>query len=116
MSIEFKSQATGPILMLNETAQQIFKIIGKEPTPQGIITVAQMDDILARLHEALERDALRPSKLEQIEQMIDHGKDISDPGLKEEVKNVVSLKQRIWPFMEMIQLSKQAGKDIVWGI
>ena len=116
MSIEFKSQATGPLLMLNETAKQIFKIIGKEPTPQGIITVAQMDGILERLHEAIEQDSQRTSKLEQIEKMIDNDKDEFDPGLREEIKNLVSLKQRVWPFMEMIQLSKEAGKDIVWGV
>lgn len=111
MLYKFKSQAAADVLMLQPRAEEILKIIGKEPGPQGIITVAQAGPAIAALkaeverREALKKEAPPPDS--------DQARDAPDGSSKEDG---VTLRARTAPFIQLLQISSAAGKDVVWGI
>ena len=56
MLYEFKSRATGTVVMTGPVAEQVLAIVGKAPGPQGIFTVEQMGPAIAALQAAVERE------------------------------------------------------------
>ncbi len=112
MLYKFKSQATADVIMLRESAEEILKIIGKEPGPTGIVTVAQIPGAVAALRAEIQRrEATTPSQrahddvANQVSDDTAHGTD--EP---------ISLRRRAVPFIEMLELSAADGKDVVWGV
>ena len=55
MLYKFKSQATADVIMLRDSAEEILKIVGKDPGATGIITVAQIPGAVAALKAEIER-------------------------------------------------------------
>src|SRR5674476_1494578 len=53
MIYKFKSQAAADVIMLQLNGDQMLTIVGKEPSPQGIITVAQIPVAIAALEAAI---------------------------------------------------------------
>jgi hypothetical protein len=105
MLYTFKSPATANLLMLEKSGAQLLTIIGKELTPQGIITVAQIPDAIAALEAEVARQEAAQGQPEdgptpESEEVVDH----------------VSLSQRVMPFVEMLQRSEDAGEGVVWGV
>lgn len=105
MIYKFKSQAAGDVIMFKANGDQMLAIVGKEPSPQGIITVDQMPAAIAALeaaivvHEAAVAErAQHPEKTVEVE------------------GDSVMLRQRAAPFIELLRCSAQAGKDVVWGV
>lgn len=105
MIYKFKSQAAADVIMLPLNGEQMLKIVGKTPAPQGIITVEQIPAAMAALeaaiveHEAvLARRAATPSQDALVE------------------GDSVLLRQRAAPFIELLRCSAEAGKDVVWGV
>ena len=104
MIYEFKSRATGSIIMTEPVGDAMLQAIGREPSSQGVITTEQMPDAIARL-EAL--SAANPP-------IDDPGPSRGDfDGDRGEVP--VSLSQRAFPLIEMLRTALAAGKDITWG-
>lgn len=105
MLYTFKSPATANLLMLEKNGAQLLTIIGKELTPQGIITVAQIPDAIAALEAEVAGQEAAQGQPE----------DAPAAGQGEEV-DYVSLSQRVTPFIEMLQRSEDAGEAVVWGV
>ncbi len=107
MIYEFKSQATGSIVMTQDAAEQLLKVMNKQPGPTGIITVEQMPAAIAALQNDLPTEHAAET-------------DSTDPADNDEESEgdsqpVVSLRQRALPLIEMMQTAHKAGKDITWG-
>jgi len=105
MIYTFKSQAAADVIMLQSNGEQMLAIIGKEATPQGVITVAQVPAAITALNRAIEvhedAEALRAK----------------DPSLRVEVEgDSVRLRDRAAPFMDLLTQSAAAGKDVLWGV
>jgi Domain of unknown function (DUF1840) len=103
MVFEFKSRATGTIIMTSDVATGILKIIGKEVSPKGVIVPEAMEGCISALLAAVDRQ-----------------KASEDPAnsAKEDAegKPIVSLAQRAHPFIEMLRAAKAANRDITWGV
>jgi hypothetical protein len=93
----FKSKADGDLLMLAPVGDQILRIIGREPSPQGII----------------ERTAI-PAAIAALEQARAAGRDDDDEAAGGVA--AVGLGQRAWPLLEMMRRSLAEHADIVWGV
>lgn len=105
MLYKFKSQATGDVIMLGPNGDQMLSIVGKERSPQGIITVAQIPAAIAALEAAIMAHEAVQSRREQ------------HPEEQVEVEgDSVMLRQRAAPFIELLRRSAEAGKDVVWGV
>ena len=56
MLFEFKSRATGTVVMTGDVGKKVLPLIGKSPDPKGIITVDQMPAAIAALEAACKRE------------------------------------------------------------
>ena len=56
MLFEFKSRATGSVVMTQDVGKKVLPLIGKTPDPKGIITVDQMPAAIASLEAACKRE------------------------------------------------------------
>ena len=105
MIYKFKSQAAADVIMLQLNGDQMLAIVGKEPSPQGIITVAQIPAAIAALEAAIvTHEAAESRRAEQPRTEVDVEGDS------------VRLRDRAVPFIELLRTSAQAGKDVVWGV
>lgn len=106
MIYKFKSKAAGDVIMLKPGGDHVLRIIGKEPGPRGIVTVAEMPAAIAALEAAIHREAHPPQ---------DAQKDASGDDLPAADERV-SLRQRAWPLVEMMREALAERADIVWGV
>ena len=113
MSVKFKSQATADLLMLQAPAEALLRLLGKgDSLGQGILEVKDMPAALRVLHAITdERVELPPSA--PVAEPSDDADDERAPAFGDEP---VSLRQRAWPFIQMIERALAADKPIVWGV
>ena len=109
MLYKFVSRATAELILLEPDGKKILQMIGKDPSPTGIITVAQIPAAIQALQAAV---AAEDERSKQPAEAID--KDAEDEDGKD-VKATVGLKQRAVPFIDMLQRSAAEGADVVWG-
>ena len=105
MLYKFKSQAAAEVIMLQPDAETLLKIIGKSPGPRGIVTVDQVPAAVAALHKAIEAQEAAANA-----PAADKSDDETD------TSGGVSLRSRAGPFIELLEKSAAAGKDVVWGV
>ena len=101
MMYKFKSQATGDLIMTQPVGDRVLSLIGKSPSPQGIIEVDQMPAAMSALEAAVSAESPKAA---------DGGDDASPRG------DAVSLRQRVWPMVEMMKRAHAEKADIVWGV
>ena len=99
MIYKFKSPASGDVIMLGPHGDQLLRLLGREPSRQGIIEPAAMPLALQALQAAL--DAAEQSPPAQAE---------------ESPAQAVGLRQRLWPMIEMLRRCHAAQESVVWGV
>ena len=107
---KFKSRATADLLMLEPGGRLILSIIGKdqgESLAQGILLPADMPAAMRALHAAVDKDEQRRAQLQQ---------QARDKGEPEPRFEGISLRQRAWPFLDMLERSYREEREIVWGV
>ncbi len=111
MLYKFKSKATGDVIMLEPQGRQILQIIGKSPEAKGIVLSVEMPDAIQALRDAVaqEEAALAAAEQAQREQ------DGSDTSVKS-ASGSIRLKQRVVPFIDMLQRAHAEEVDVVWGV
>lgn len=116
MLFEFKSRATGSVVMTADVGKKVLPLIGKSPDPQGIITVNQMPAAIAALEAACKREnqlaAAAKDKARGAASQ-DAGAGGDDP---EDDPHLIGICQRVYPLIEMLKEAHTAGKDITWGV
>ncbi|MCX7164358.1 MAG: DUF1840 domain-containing protein [Betaproteobacteria bacterium] len=113
MIVIFQSPASGDVIMFGDVAQRMMKIMGKDVTDKGIVTVEQLPDAIARLKAAIEEDkqqraGLQDEDLPQTEPAGSGGAKSSRP--------FVTLTQRAVPLLELLEWSLKKKKPVVWGV
>ncbi len=105
MLYKFKSKAAGDVIMLGPNGDQVMRLVGREPAPQGIFEVDAMPGLMSTLKAAVEADeAARGST---------SGADTGAAGAQGGDR--VALRQRVWPLVEMLRRCHAAREVIVWG-
>ena len=111
MLITFKSAAGADVIMFGDIAKKLVAILGKDPQDgKGIVTVEQIPDAIARLRAAIDEDKARQAGHAQ-----DEDEDEPDPE-RRGMAAPVSLAQRAWPLLDLLQLSQKEGVPVVWGV
>lgn len=103
MIYKFKSKATGDLIMLGPNGDQMLRLLGREPTAQGIIEPAAMSDALRLIDQALA--AAETADAAETDPP-------ADEGARE---HAVGLRTRLWPMRQMLERAEAAGEPIVWG-
>jgi len=99
MLVTFRSKGAGDIQMFSEHADQLLGLMGKslgpEQKPAGIITANEVGAALARLKEAASSaratDANRAKTVQ------------------------ITIAQRSFPLIEMLERAAQRNLDVTWG-
>lgn len=101
MHYVFRSRAAADLIMMGPAGDQILSLLGREPSPRGIIEVAALPAAIEALEAAVaaERRGQGPD-------------DGDEPAAKEPR---VGLAQRAWPMLEMMRRAQAERADIVWG-
>jgi hypothetical protein len=107
MMYKFKSKAAGDLLMTQPVGDRVLSLIGKGPSAKGIIDVDQIPAALRALEAAVEAEQPRAA----------NDDDDDEPGSARSVpSDHVSLRQRVWPMVEMMKLALAEKQPIVWGV
>jgi hypothetical protein len=111
MIYKFKSKATGDLIMLGPNGDQLLRLLGREPAPKGIFEPAAMPTLVAKLQAAVQADeAARAERQRQAAPDDDAAAEATVAGAS------VSLRQRVWPMVEMLGRAHAAGQPVVWGV
>ena len=113
MIVIFQSPASGDVIMFGDVAQRMMKLMGKEATDKGIVTVEQLPDAIARLKAAIEEDKRQRAGL-SVEDLPQ-----TEPDVGKSVKSsrpFVTLTQRAVPLLELLEWSLKKKKPVVWGV
>ncbi|RPH45940.1 MAG: DUF1840 domain-containing protein [Burkholderiales bacterium] len=105
MLYEFKSKATGNVVMTGPVAERLLGIVGREPAAKGVFTVEQMPDAIAALQAAIDRERDEGGA----------GQEETDDRAREAARSV-SLKQRAWPLIDMLRTAHAAKQPVTWGV
>ncbi|MGR6807929.1 DUF1840 domain-containing protein [Sphaerotilus natans] len=107
MLYKFRSKASGDVIMTSEVGDRLMRLLGREPAPQGIFQPTQMPELIRLLEAAVhdEEEARRRAEAEAAAE----GRTLPAP-------KGVSLRQRVWPLVDMLRRCAAEDKDIVWGV
>jgi hypothetical protein len=110
MSYRFKSKAAGPLFLLGPSGEQLLRAIGKEPSPTGLIAPAAMPAAIEAIEAAIALEDTRHHRIE--EDTEDRLAEDREPSHSDGV----TLRQRAWPFVEMMKRAHHEGEPIFWGV
>lgn len=111
MLYTFKSDAAADVLMFGDAARKLVTLLGKDADDaKGIVTVEQLPDAIARLRAAIEEDRARQTPPSEEKEAAD--REAGRTGMAAPV----SLAQRAWPLLDMLEQSQRAGVPVVWGV
>lgn len=106
---EFTSKATGRLILLARSGEQLLRVIGREPSPTGIIAPATMPAAIAAIASAIAQEDVQAQRQSAYGALISDGHDASSG-------DGVTLRQRAWPLVEMMKRAHRDGEAIVWGV
>ncbi|NML16195.1 DUF1840 domain-containing protein [Azohydromonas caseinilytica] len=107
MIYKFKSKAAGDVVMLGVNGDHLLRLMGREPSPQGIFEVEDMPRLRALLEQAVAAEEAARAQAEA---------EAAAEGRQLPPHESVSLRQRVWPLVEMMKRAQAAGYPIVWGV
>jgi len=107
MLYEFRSKATGTVVMTQTVAERLLAIVGKAPGPKGIFIPAEMPAAIAALEAAVAAERAQPRAAD------DGGGDEAE---SRDPSRAVTLAQRAWPLIDMLKTALAAEREITWGV
>lgn len=111
MLYKFKSKAAGDVIMLHTNGLRMLQIIGKasgaDTVGKGILQVAEIRAAIDALNAAIAKDEADQQAAVKQAQL-----DSRPAPLFE----VISLRQRAHPLIDMMRQCEKAKQDIVWGV
>ena len=115
----FSCRATGPFIMFEETAKQIFKISGIEWKEQGAIPAEDIPETLRILEEAGKANKARLAEIEAEKRRLlreaSYDEEFRLREKWESEKEVVNLYQRIEPLLNMMRRAIRHDEPVMWG-
>lgn len=107
MLYRFKSKAGADVIMMGESADAVLRLMGREPSPQGIFEAAALPGLIQALEAGVAADEAR------FQQAVDEAKAAGQAAPR---RQGVSLRQRAWPLHELMQRGVKENADVVWGV
>ena len=107
MLYTFKSKAAANLIMLQPSGERMLEIIGKDPSPQGILLPEHMPAAIAALEAALAQDGAAA---------VLSTNTATDNSAASSAGERITLRQRVVPFLDLVRRSHAAGVAVVWGV
>jgi hypothetical protein len=102
MIYKFRSRAAADLVMTGPVGDRVLGLIGKTPGPKGIIDVDDLPSAIAALEAAASAEP--------------RGAPADEDARDGAAADRVSLRQRVWPMIEMLKRARAAGEPVVWGV
>ena len=109
MLYRFRSPATGDLVMLGPNGDELLKILGREPAPRGIIEPADMPQAMQALQAAV-------AAAEALQAETGGEGGVGGDDAAGQTPRRISLRQRVWPMVEMLRRAHAAEAAVVWGV
>jgi Domain of unknown function (DUF1840) len=87
--------------MLGPNGDQVMRLVGREPAAKGIFEVKDMPALISTLEQAVAAD--------------DAARKPDDDTEAPAKGDGVSLRQRVWPLVDMLRRCLSANEVITWG-
>lgn len=123
MLYKFKSKAAGDLIMLGPNGDALMRVLGREPSAQGIIEPDQMVDAVLAIEKAVaDEEAARIAQATQPagDQADGEGQPaashVASEVTSDAANDAVSVRQRLWPMVDMLRRAKAADEPVVWGV
>lgn len=101
MLVTFESEV-GRITMFGDTARQLIRMMGRPGTIPSAVLAADVPEALVTLRSALDQaDAEHPARTGGDEE--------------ESEKPAVSMRQRAFPLMKLLEDAERHESDVMWG-
>jgi Domain of unknown function (DUF1840) len=107
MLYKFKSPATGDVIMLEPNGRRVLEIIGKDSGPTGIVLPEQMAAAINAITAAVTREEAQ----QQAAIAAAKAQGAVVPSFE-----AISLRKRVWPFVEMLQRCAKENASVTWGV
>lgn len=101
----FKSKAAADVIYLPDAGRQVLAALGREATPEGIIELADQPAAREALLAAVEADEAAFAALVA---------EAEAQGETPPRRQGITLKQRVWPLVDMLRLSEAERADVIW--
>jgi hypothetical protein len=108
MLVTFKCHAAPDVMMLENLAQYLVGIIGKQLGKRGVITHDEMGAVISKLEHAIDTDKKERAEHEG------HFHDDEDGHGRHELP--IGLAQRAFPFLDMLRAAQRENADVLWGV
>jgi len=109
MIYRFRSRNDADVVMTQPVAERVLQAIGKDLSPEGIVTVEQMSAALAALQAAVQADETARAGVADDDA---HGE--REGGQAGGGMDAVSLRRRVWPLVEMLRRAQADGTPVTW--
>jgi len=106
MLYKFRSKAGGDVIMMGPNGDQVLRLLGREPSAQGIVTRDQMAAAIAALEKAVNEDDAA------FERSVQQARAAGEAAPK---RNGPQLRQRAWPLIELMRHAQRESEDLTWG-
>ena len=106
--VKFRSKASAEIVMLQSHAEKLFSIMGVELGGQGVIPNENLSGAIARLSAAV----LEEKMAQQSAPPMTEDEEAAQP---KGMGAPVSLQQRAYPLLKMMQDAQKNDADVHWG-
>jgi len=107
MLYKFRSKAGGDVIMMGPTGDEMLRLMGREPSAQGIITKADMAAAVAALEKAVSDDEAAFAR------GVEEAKAAGEAAPK---RSGIQLRQRAWPLVELMRHAQRENQDLTWGV
>ncbi len=107
MLYRFKSKAGADVVMLADAGDALLRLLGRQPTPQGVFERADLPALIRMLEDGVAADEA------QFQRTVDEARAAGEPLPR---RQGVTLRQRAWPLHELMQRSLKEDADVVWGV
>jgi hypothetical protein len=113
MLITFKSKVGADVLMFGDTARQLLSLLDKDGNAaQGIVTVEQLPEAIARLESAIEAERRRQNAKSANE--IEAEEEAEAEAGRTGMAAPVNLAQRAWPLLDLLRCAHTSKEPVTW--
>lgn len=111
MLVTFRSNASADITMFGHVAEALLRMMGQSGAVPGALMAPDVAAALARLRGAIERDGGQPMP----EAPAVPGAAQQPPERDEEAPPPVSLRQRAFPLIGLLEAAAREEADVTWA-
>lgn len=116
MLIEFKSKASGDVIMLGDSGKAMLRLLGKDADDsKGIFSTEQLPGAIAALKQAIATDKAL-FRTYQTKRLFRSYQTEKPPNTNSDAGDSVRLAQRALPVLELMERSLQEDTYVTWGV